>query len=134
MTCAGGGSTSVPLAASLVMLKKIWVNITPGEDPEADRCFHFPQVSCIQWRVACWCLPVTGIVSGLGHSTGASNHTLGVFYSYHYRSLYTLGVFYSYHYRSLYTLGVFYSYHYRSLYTLGVFYSYHYRSLYTLGV
>ncbi|KAK7090248.1 hypothetical protein V1264_010070 [Littorina saxatilis] len=32
-----------PPPPNLVMLKKIWVNVTPGGDPEADRCFHFPQ-------------------------------------------------------------------------------------------
>ncbi|KAL8577201.1 hypothetical protein ACOMHN_061328 [Nucella lapillus] len=42
---SGGDSTSSGLTAAvgLVMLKKIWVNVRPGEDPEADRHFHFPQ-------------------------------------------------------------------------------------------
>nr|KAG5696739.1 hypothetical protein BaRGS_028859 [Batillaria attramentaria] len=42
----GGGGGGVDAAASpptLVMLKKIWVSVTPGEDPEADKSFHFPQ-------------------------------------------------------------------------------------------
>lgn len=31
-------------APGLIMLKKIWVNASPGEDEEADKYFHFPQV------------------------------------------------------------------------------------------
>lgn len=35
-----GAASATP---SLVMLKKLWVNVTPEQDPEADRCFHYPQ-------------------------------------------------------------------------------------------
>ncbi|XP_076436063.1 myosin-VIIa-like isoform X2 [Babylonia areolata] len=39
----GGASSAASSAPSLVMLKKIWVNVNPGVDPEADKYFHFPQ-------------------------------------------------------------------------------------------
>lgn len=40
--CSAGGPVNVPYI--VFFMRKLWFNVIPGRDTEADRIFHFPQV------------------------------------------------------------------------------------------
>lgn len=46
--CVHSAGVMVNVPYQVFFMRKLWFNVVPGNDPEADRIFHFPQVLVAQ--------------------------------------------------------------------------------------